>query len=113
MTTTEFGKLKKVVVGDAKNAKIPSYDISFHTVCHADKPLRWRSQSQSYPKQVIEEAQEDLEKVVDALKGFGVEVLRKKRRKGRFNVPYIMVGNAPYFKDKDILKWLEKQSREG
>lgn len=46
-------------------------------------------------------------------RGFGVEVLRKKRRKGRFNVPYIMVGNAPYFKDKDILKWLEKQSREG
>ena len=75
MTTTEFGKLKKVVVGDAKNAKIPSYDISFHTVCHADKPPRWRSQSHSYPEQVIEEAQEDLEKVVDALKGFGVEVL--------------------------------------
>ena len=45
-------------------------------------------------------------------RGFTIETLRKNRRKGKFNVPYIKVGNTPYFKDKDILKWLEEQQND-
>ena len=46
-------------------------------------------------------------------RGFTIETLRKNRRNGKFKVPYIKVGNTPCFKDKDILEWLEKQSKDG
>jgi len=44
-------------------------------------------------------------------RGFEQDTIRKKRQRGQFNVPYIRIGNTPYFKDEDILKWLKEQSR--
>ncbi len=44
-------------------------------------------------------------------RGFEQDTIRKKRQRGQFNVPHIRIGNTPYFKDEDILKWLKEQSR--
>jgi N-dimethylarginine dimethylaminohydrolase len=76
MPNTEFSKLKKVIVGKADMAVMPDYDISLHTVCYADKPSNFRPPTGRYPKQVIDEANEDLENFVRALKDYGTEVFR-------------------------------------
>jgi len=52
---------------------------------------------------------QDFMRTLGIPRGFSLETLRKNRRKGKFDVPYVKVGNTPYFKDKDILEWLEKQ----
>ena len=42
-------------------------------------------------------------------RGFAIETLRKNRRNGKFNVPYTLIGNAPYFKETDLISHLERQ----
>ena len=42
-------------------------------------------------------------------RGFAIETLRKHRRSGKFNVPYIKVGSTPYFKETDLINYLERQ----
>jgi len=42
-------------------------------------------------------------------RGFAIETLRKNRRSGKFNVPYIKVGSTPYFKETDLINYLERQ----
>jgi len=75
-STNEWDPLKKVVVGVADNAKIPPIDISVRTVNYADLSDTNSISIGPYPKQVIEEANEDLELFVDFLKGENVEVVR-------------------------------------
>ena len=44
-------------------------------------------------------------------RGFERNTIQKNRRKGRFDVPSIRIGNTPYFEEKDLLKWLENQKK--
>lgn len=85
-SSNEWGDLKKVVVGIADHAKIPPLDKSLRTVNYSNvldnKDI---PSSGFYPKQVIEETNEDLEKLVDELKKLKIEVLRPR------NVP------SPYY----------------
>jgi N-dimethylarginine dimethylaminohydrolase len=76
-TTNEWGKLKKVIVGIANNAQIPTdIDISLRCVNFADEIDESNIQTGPYPQQVIDEANEDLEMFVNFLNGESVEVYR-------------------------------------
>ena len=80
MNTNEWGQLKKVIVGVADHAKIPTdIDISLRCVNFADKQDESKIQKGNYPQQVIDEANQDLETFVDFLKGESVEVVRPER----------------------------------
>jgi len=78
-STNEWGKLKKVIVGVADYATIPPLDKSLRTINYADVQDENTIKTGPYPKQVIDEANEDLEIFVDFLKKQDVEVLRPKR----------------------------------
>ena len=72
----EWDNLKKVVVGSATDAKIPDIDKSLRCVNYADVEDVSNIKSGKYPKQVIEEANEDLEKFVLFLESQSVKVFR-------------------------------------
>jgi N-dimethylarginine dimethylaminohydrolase len=72
----EWSQLKKVIVGIADNAKIPAVDKSVRTVNYAHLDDVSNIEVGQYPKQVIDEANEDLEIFVDFLQKEGVEVVR-------------------------------------
>ena len=72
----EWGKLNKVIVGIADNAKIPEIDASLRTVNYAHVSDESEIPQGYYPKQVVDEANEDLETFCDFLKSTGVEVVR-------------------------------------
>lgn len=78
MTKNEYSKLKKVIVGTATNAKIPWIDKSVRCVNYADVPDEELAKIKVglYPKQVIDEANQDLDTFCLFLKREGVEVLR-------------------------------------
>ena len=75
----EWDILKKVVVGIANDAKIPPLDKSLRLINYADKDDSYVIPCGSYPQQVIDEANEDLEILVDFLKSENVEVLRPNK----------------------------------
>ena len=81
ISKNEWDPLKKVIVGVADNAKIPSIDISVRTVNYADRTDKELQDIKSglYPKQVISEANEDLDVLCQTLKKESVEVLRPDR----------------------------------
>lgn len=76
MSINEWSQLKKVIVGNADGAKIPSMTKSLRTVNYADKIDVSTIISGSYPQQVIDEANEDLDTFVTFLKSLDIEVLR-------------------------------------
>ena len=76
LSKNEWDPLKTVIVGTATDAKIPYLDVSLRTVNYADKKDNNDIPFGSYPKKVIEEANEDLEIFCNFLKKEGVEVLR-------------------------------------
>jgi N-dimethylarginine dimethylaminohydrolase len=78
-STNEWDQLKKVVVGVADNARVPNVDISVRTVNYADLSDTHTVHVGAYPKQVIDEANEDLDTFVSFLEGEDVEVVRPKR----------------------------------
>lgn len=80
-STNEWGKLKKIVVGVADYAVVPPVDKSLRTINYADVKDTSEIKVGPYPDQVIEEANEDLEILVDFLKSQDVEVVRPKREK--------------------------------
>jgi scyllo-inosamine-4-phosphate amidinotransferase 1 len=85
MVTNEWGKLRKVIVGVADYANIPPLDISYRTVSAADKLHESEIiHSVNYPKQVIEEANQDLEILCALLELEGVKVLRSNRESTNF-----------------------------
>jgi len=75
----EWDTLKKVVVGVADYATIPSLDISLRTVNYADVKDESTIHQGQYPTQVIDEANEDLETLSNFLKSCSVEVVRPHR----------------------------------
>ena len=76
LSSNEWSKLKTVIVGDATGARIPSMEKSLRTVNYADKLDVSDIKEGSYPQQVIDEANEDLEKFSSFLTKCDVKVLR-------------------------------------
>ena len=75
----EWDKLKRVIVGIADDAAIPPIDLSLRLVNYADKDNSFNIPHGPYPKQVIEEANEDLQKFADFLMTQGVRVDRPNK----------------------------------
>ncbi len=76
LSKNEWDTLKTVIVGRADGAKIPNTDLSLRTVNYADVSNEHKIPNGLYPKQVIEEANEDLEKFCQFLQKENIEVLR-------------------------------------
>lgn len=75
----EWSQLKKVVVGVADYAKIPTIDKSMRTVNYADVTDLDSVPVGNYPQQVIDEANEDLDTFVSFLEKESVKVVRPER----------------------------------
>ena len=95
----EWGKLKKVIVGVADNARVPEIDLSVRTINYADRKDISDIPIGTYPTKVIEEANEDLEVFVDFLQKENVEVLRPERSKTDY---YNFCPRDVIFTHKDI-----------
>jgi N-dimethylarginine dimethylaminohydrolase len=78
-STNEWDPLKKVIVGVADYARIPSMDKSLRCINYADRKDVSGVTSGLYPQQIVDESNEDLEIFVNFLKKEGVEVVRPKR----------------------------------
>jgi glycine amidinotransferase/scyllo-inosamine-4-phosphate amidinotransferase 1 len=77
LSRNEYSQLKTVIVGDATGAKIPAHDISLRCVNYADKSSDDQLPTPGpYPKQVIDESNEDIAKFIQFLEGESVNVLR-------------------------------------
>lgn len=77
LSRNEWDPLKTVIVGIADDAKIPFLDTSLRVVNYADKKTMAEIPTPGfYPKQVIEESNEDLEKFCDLLRKESINVLR-------------------------------------
>ena len=76
LSLNEWDPLKTVIVGSATNAAIPKVDLSLRTVNYANVTDINDIPTGLYPKQVIDEANEDLEVFCDFLKKENIEVLR-------------------------------------
>ena len=73
----EYSRLRKIIVGDASGSKVPSIDLSARCVNYSDKLLKADiPKAGPYPKQVIEEANEDIDIFVDFLEKENIVVLR-------------------------------------
>lgn len=72
----EWDPLKKVIVGIADYARIPEMDESLRHINYADRQDVSDVISGLYPKQVIDEANEDLENFSLFLQSLGIQVLR-------------------------------------
>ena len=72
----EWDTLKEVFVGVVEGAHNPDIDKDLHCINYADRDIILNVKEGLYPKQVIEETQEDLENFVTQLKSFGVSVKR-------------------------------------
>lgn len=72
----EWDPLKKVIVGVADYAQIPEVDLSLRTVNYADINDVKQVHIGPYPRQVIDEANEDLNLFCKLLTECGVDVLR-------------------------------------
>jgi len=84
-SSTEWGRLRKVVVGDATGARIPEMDISLRTVNYANLRDVSTVPIGPYPQQVTEEANEDLEQLCAFLRSLDVEVLRPQGPPAYYN----------------------------
>jgi N-dimethylarginine dimethylaminohydrolase len=80
----EWSQLKKVVVGIAEEAKIPEINLSMRTINYADLSDISNVSVGNYPKQVIEEASEDLELLVNFLQSQNIEVVRPEKNNPKY-----------------------------
>lgn len=76
LSKNEWDKLDTVIVGIADDAEIPLPDVSLRTVNYADRKHIYNIKWGPYPQQVIDEANEDLQKFCDFLRKENVNVLR-------------------------------------
>ena len=76
LSKNEWDPLKSVIVGIANDAKIPKLDSSLRLVNYADIKDINNIPYGNYPKQVIDEANEDLNKFCDFLQSLDVMVYR-------------------------------------
>jgi glycine amidinotransferase len=95
----EWGELKKVVVGVADHARVPEIDLSVRTINYADRKDTSDISVGSYPQQVIDEANEDLEVFVNFLQKENVEVIRPDRLETNY---YNFCPRDVIFTHKDI-----------
>lgn len=74
----EWDPLKEIIIGTAKDANIPSHDLSHHATNYANlSPEEYAKMPKGrYPEHVYEEAEEDLDSMVGILEQFGVKVHR-------------------------------------
>jgi hypothetical protein len=81
LSKNEWDPLKSVIVGIADNAKIPQSNIGLRTVNYADLTFSEYLQVKHgrYPEQVIEEANEDLERLCQFLRDEDIHVGRPTR----------------------------------
>lgn len=80
----EWSQLKKVIVGISGGAKIPEIDLSMRTINYADKINIENIPVGNYPKQVVEETEEDLEIFVNFLKSQDIEVFRPEKNNTKY-----------------------------
>jgi N-dimethylarginine dimethylaminohydrolase len=71
----EWGRLRSVIVGRADNARVPVNDISLRSINYAGAGGH-EIKSGPYPRQVIDEANEDLEQLCKVFEAEGVRVYR-------------------------------------
>ena len=74
----EYDRLKTCVVGDATGAQFPKLDEIFNL---NHEITAWKETPHpvgKFPQQIIDEANEDLEDLVNALRNFGTRVFRPK-----------------------------------
>lgn len=85
----EWDPLEEVVIGTMVGAQVPESDLSLHAIEFADHETRETIPSGPYAPQVIEEAQEELDLLAQALVDLGVVVHRPQPRetKGRISTP--------------------------
>jgi len=76
LSRNEWDPLKKVIVGTATNAQIPKMDRSLRIINYADRSNISDVRSGPYPDKVIDEANEDLEKLCETLISLDIEVVR-------------------------------------
>lgn len=76
LSKNEWDPLKKVIVGIADGARIPTLDRSLRTINYANVTDESAIPHGPYPQQVIDEANEDLEVFCNFLRKESVEVLR-------------------------------------
>jgi glycine amidinotransferase/scyllo-inosamine-4-phosphate amidinotransferase 1 len=93
---SEYGKLKEIIVGSAKYARVPSVgDKCLHDIDYAhlsDEEFKNRP-SGYYPEQLIHETEEDLDNISKTLEDMGIKVHRpveydfaQKRGNGHWEV---------------------------
>ena len=74
----EWDPLKKIIVGTVTNSQIPPFkDRSLHCVdyAHLSNEEFEKVPTGRYPKKIVEETREDLAKIKDTLRSFGITVL--------------------------------------
>jgi len=81
----EWDPLRKVIVGVADYACVPKLDRSMRCVNYPGNTENEIPPSGQYPEQVIEEANQDLEKLVALLQRSGIEVVRPQKAKAGYN----------------------------
>ena len=72
----EWGQLRKVIVGHAEGARVPEMDRSLRLINYADRDDVSDVPCGLYPQQVIDEANQDLELLVDLFVQLGIAVGR-------------------------------------
>lgn len=75
----EWDPLEAVIVGHADNARIPQIDKSLLAINYADCTNINNIPVGPYPQKVIDEANEDLERLCEELKKLNVEVFRPEK----------------------------------
>lgn len=77
----EWSQLKKVIVGRADYAKIPKLDKSLRTVNYSNLiNTKDIPEEKLYPSNIVKEANEDLEILVEEFKKLHIEVIRPDNR---------------------------------
>lgn len=72
----EWDDLQSVIVGSALGAQVPFADKSLRAINYADDPNQAEQLTGPYPRQVIEEAEEDMAELSRQLTKLGVQVHR-------------------------------------
>jgi glycine amidinotransferase len=110
-SANEWDSLKKVIVGIATGAQIPSIDKSLRTVNYADRIDTISIPSGPYPAQVIDEANEDLEVFCTFLRSCGVDVVRPLNNSPRY-YNYCPRDTVLIHKNKSFATPMALQSRD-
>lgn len=74
----EWDQLEEVIVGTAIGAQIPIGDKGLHVIRYSDYENIDKIPSGPHVKRIIEETEEDLEKLIEVFKSLNISVLRPK-----------------------------------